>query len=579
MMPPVLGAYAPDLARVATSASKFEVMWMRIGLGGQIAVGVVIAAVLIWLSRAIWLRLGRAGRRGLTWGILGFLALVFVSLSGWTLRLPQPKGSVFILWHQIIRIGAVLSGTALIIAGLLFALPFILNLIESKGFLRFVAARHVRAKKSGFLTVISTLSIGGVALSCAALCGVTSIMGGFGADLKRKILGSNAHVRIENGQIGGFERWQETIELARRVPGVSGITPIATGEVMVSSSSNTAGVLLKGIEAKSIGNVVDLLSNLEVGQFRYLDDTKYLAELPATEIVGIGPRGEQYPKGIDYRSRFRSADDEGSAAEVYPGIIVGRELAKSLHVYVGDEVTLVSPLGDLGPMGLLPRSQRFRVAAIFFSGMYEYDATHAYVKLDVAQHFLDLGERVTAVEIRVKDAEAVRPVRDAITQAVQRSDVKIRDWKELNRNLFSALLLEKITTFIILSIAITVASFCIVCTLLLMVTEKSKEIAILKSLGASDQSIMRLFMLEGIIIGAIGTVLGVVFGWAAAMGLKSSGVQLSTEVYYVDRLPIAVNPSDYALVAVAALVITTISTIYPATAASRLRPVDGLRYE
>lgn len=575
----LLGANAPNLSRVVPVASKFELLWMRIGLAGQIAVGICAAALGIWLIRAVWGRLGRTGRRGLMWGGLGLLAATFVTLATWTWRLPQPKGSIFILWHQIVRIGAVLSGTLLLVTAMLFALPAILNFIEGRGFISFVAARHVRAHKSGFLTVISILSIGGVALSCASLCAVTSIMGGFGADLKRKILGSNAHVRIENGQLGGFERWQETLNVARRVPGVTGITPIATGEVMISSTSNTAGVLLKGIESKSVSTVVELLNNLEVGQFRYLEDVKTLAELPPTEIVGIGPRGELYPKGIDYRSRFRGPDSPAEPVDVYPGIIVGRELAKSLHVYVGDEVTLVSPLGDLGPMGLLPRSQRFRVAAIFFSGMYEYDATHAYAKLDVAQRFLDLGERVSAIEVRVRDAEAVRPVRDAIAQAVARSDVRIRDWKELNRNLFSALLLEKITTFVILSIAITVASFCIICTLLLMVTEKSKEIAILKSLGASNQAILRLFMLEGIIIGTIGTVLGVVFGWALAMGLKSSGVQLSTEVYYVDRLPIAVNLSDYALVAVAALLITTISTIYPATAASRLRPVDGLRYE
>lgn len=573
-----LGAHAPNVLPAPT-LGKLEALWMRLGIRGQIALSVVAAVFVIWLIYRIWVRLGRAGRRGVIWGGLGFLALSFSILLTWTLRLPPPKGSVFILWHQIVRIGAVLSGTVLLVTGLLAILPKILNVIEGKGFLPFVAARHVRAHKSGFLTVISTLSIGGVALSCAALCAVTSIMGGFGADLKRKILGSNAHVRIENGQIGGFENWQETLQLAGRVPGVKGITPLAAGEVMISSTSNTAGVMLKGIEPKSIGNVIDLLNNLEVGKFRYLEEPKFLADLPPTEIVGIGPRGELYPKGIDYRSRFRGPDVAAEPADVYPGIVIGRELAKSLHVYVGDEVTLVSPLGDLGPMGLLPRSQRFRVAAIFFSGMYEYDATHAYIKLDVAQHFLDLGERVTAIEIRVRDAEDVRPVRDAVVKAAGRSDVKIRDWKELNRNLFSALLLEKITTFVILSIAITVASFCIICTLLLMVTEKSREIAILKSLGSPDQAILRLFMLEGIIIGSIGTVLGVVIGWAVAMGLKSSGVQLSTEVYYVDRLPISVNPSDYAIVALASLVITTISTIYPAMAASRLTPVDGLRYE
>jgi lipoprotein-releasing system permease protein len=574
-----LGAAAPNWPRLAQWVARLEPLWWRIGLGGQIAVGVVVAVIACGLPLLLWLRLDRRGRRILLWCNFAALCLIFAVLLVWTLRLPQSKGSVFVLWHQLVRIGAVLTGTSLGIVILALALPKVLNLIEGRGFTSFVAARHVRAHKSGFLTAISILSICGVALSCTALCVVTSVMGGFGNDLKRKILGNNAHVRIENGQLGGFEHWQETLDVARRVPGVQGITPLATGEVMISSTSNTAGVLLKGIESKSIGNVIDLQANVEVGKFRYLDDTKLLADLPATEIVGIGPRGELYPKGIDYRSRFRSADATPAPVEIFPGIVIGRELAKSLHVYVGDEVTLVSPLGDLGPMGLLPRSQRFRVAAIFFSGMYEYDATHTYVKLDVAQHFLDLGERVSAIEVRVKDAEDVRPVRDAIASAVQRTDVKIRDWKELNRSLFSALLLEKITTFIILSIAITVASFCIICTLLLMVTEKSKEIAILKSLGASDQAIMRLFILEGLIIGAIGTVFGVVVGWALAMGLKSSGVQLSTEVYYVDRLPIAVNPSDYALVALAALVITTISTIYPATAASRLRPVDGLRYE
>jgi len=581
-----LGAAAPNASRashftgkVSGFAAKAGALWVRLGPGAQIAVALALTLVVFGFVYLAWSRLARRGRRVLLWSLFAFLCLTFVSLAVWTVKLPQAKGSVFNLGDQMVRIGAVLSGTTLGIIILALVLPKILNLVELRGFTAFVAARHVRAHKSGFLTVISVLSICGVAVSCTALCVVTSVMGGFGADLKRKILGNNAHVRIENGQLGGFEHWQDTLELARRIPGVVGISPVASGEVMISSMSNTAGVMLKGIDTKSIGSVIDLKSNVEVGQLRYLDDAKYLAELPPTEIVGIGPRGELYPKGIDYRSRFRGTDSNPEPADVFPGIVVGRELAKSLHVYVGDEVTLVSPLGDLGPMGLLPRSQRFRVAAVFFSGMYEYDATHAYVKLEVAQHFLDLGERVSAIEVRVKDAEKVRPVRDAMASAIARTNVKIRDWKELNRSLFSALLLEKITTFIILSIAITVASFCIVCTLLLMVTEKSREIAILKSLGASDGTIMRLFMLEGLIIGAIGTAFGVVIGWALAMGLKSSGFQLSTDVYYVDRLPIAVNPSDYALVAVAALVITTISTIYPATAASRLRPVDGLRWE
>jgi lipoprotein-releasing system permease protein len=530
---------------------------------------------ILWLLLRGFYR--RGGWRGVLRALVGLDALLFLGLLFWVLRLPPQKGSVFILWQQVVRVGAILSGTALVIGLLSTALPLVLNAIERGSFIPFVAARHVRAHKSGFLTAISILSIGGVTLSCASLCAVTSIMGGFGADLKRKILDNNAHIRIDNGQLGGFDGWESMLTLAAKIPGVTGVSPMATGEVMASSTSNTAGVLIRGVDTKTIGSVNAVVKNLEIGSFNYLEDTKRLASLPPDEPVGLGPRGEVYLKGPDYRSRLRGPGEE--PPDIYPGVVIGRELAKTLHVYVGDEITLVSPLGELGPMGLLPRTQRFRVAAVFFSGMYEYDATQVYVKLDVAQHFLDLGERVTALELRVRDAEAVRPVRDALLTALARPDVSVRDWKELNRNLFAALLLEKITTFIILSIAIAVASFCIVCTLLLMVTEKSKEIAILKSLGASDRAIMRLFMIEGIIIGAIGTVFGVVTGWALAKGLQSSGVRLSPEVYYVDRLPIAVNYGDYAMVAVAALVITTISTIYPAVAASRLRPVDGLRYE
>ena len=246
---------------------------------------------------------------------------------------------------------------------------------------------------------------------------------------------------------------------------------------------------------------------------------------------------------------------------------------------MGDEITLISPMGELGPMGLLPRARRFRVAAIFYSGMYEYDPSHAYVMMDVAQEFFDLGSNVTGIEVRVEEPERVADVRPLIDKAVAAPEIAVRDWKELNKNLFSALKLEKIATFIILSLAILVASFCIICTLLLMVTEKSKEIAILKAIGASDRGILRIFMIEGVMIGGIGTVFGVATGLAATLGLRWFGVRLDPDVYYVDRLPINVDAGDFALVALSALAITTLATLYPAFAASRLRPVDGIRYE
>jgi len=245
-------------------------------------------------------------------------------------------------------------------------------------------------------------------------------------------------------------------------------------------------------------------------------------------------------------------------------------------------------------MGIIPRTRRFRVAAIFYSGMYEYDASHAYIDLKVAQDFFDLSKenRITQIDMRVRDAERVAEDRPAIDQAVAeamsrerpegapaQSELRARDWKEMNKNLFSALRLERVATFVILSIAIAVASFCIICTLLLMVTEKGRQIAILKALGASDGAIMRIFMLEGIIIGAIGTVFGVMVALSTCTGLKWFGVRLNPEVYYIDRLPVNVDLKDYGLVALASMLICTVSTVYPALAASRSSPVEGLRHD
>ena len=559
-------------------------LWLGGGTPGRIAlVGAVISILggLFW--RFLIRRALRKGGRNLLRWITGVSFVLLVGLGVWVKRLPEPRGSSFILWHQIVRVGAALSGTAFVVCFMVLAVPWLMDRFEGRGFVSFIAARHVRAQKSGFLTVISLLSIAGVGVSSFALCAVVSIMGGFGADLKHKILGNNAHVKIEAKHVGGFEHWSDLLEDLRLVKGVRAATPVAGGEAMASSSSNTAGVNLRGIDTVTIGTVIDLLQNVEVGKFAYLDDPKKLATLPPDEPIGIGSGGEFYLKGPDVKPYLSHLDSDVEEAVVppdaFPGIVIGRELAKSLHVYVGDELTLISPLGDLGPMGVLPRSRKFRVAAIFYSGMYEYDASHAYVKLEAAQDFFDLKQNVTGIEVKVDDAERVSEIRPAIESKVARSDLRIRDWKELNKNLFSALKLEKIATFIILSLAILVASFCIICTLLLMVTEKSKEIAILKSLGASDNAILKIFMSEGVMIGGIGTIFGVTTGLAATLGLKWFGVRLDPDVYYVDKLPINVDGSEFFLVALAALLITTIATIYPAIAASRLRPVEGIRYE
>jgi lipoprotein-releasing system permease protein len=558
-------------------------VWEALGAYGRIAVIVGLVLLVSWLVARGLKSLGQRGRRSLAVGVTSLFFIALIGLGTWAFRLPEPRGNYFVLWHQIVRVGAVLSGVFFVICAMALSVPWALNRVEGRGFVSFVAARHVRAHKSGFLTVISVLSIAGVGVSSFALCAVVAIMGGFGADLKRKILGNNAHVRIESQRAGGFDHWRGILDDVRLVPGVRAATAVAGGEAMASSATNTAGVMLRGVDPVTIGTVIDLVQNIEVGKFKYLSQPELLDKLPPDEAIGVGPGGELYLKGPDIKPYLRRLDPEVEEAvtpeQVYPSIILGRELAKSLHVYVGDELTLISPMGELGPMGLLPSARRFRVAAVFYSGMYEYDQSHAYVMMDVAQEFFDLGSNVTGIEVRVEEPERVADVRPLIDKAVDMPEIVVRDWKELNKNLFSALKLEKVATFIILSLAILVASFCIICTLLLMVTEKSKEIAILKAIGASDRGILRIFMVEGVMIGGIGTVFGVATGLAATLGLRWFGVRLDPDVYYVDRLPINVDAGDFALVALSALAITTLATLYPAFAASRLRPVDGIRYE
>jgi lipoprotein-releasing system permease protein len=548
----------------------------------------VIAAIafLAWNAAAAF----RRGERGRGFLQLGeaCLGVVFVLLAYRTTHLVVIRGAGAPLRDTLMRSAAIASGVLFLVGTVLALVPWTLDRLERGPFSAYVAARHVRAKKSGFLTLISVLSIFAVALGSFCLSGAISVMGGFSADLKRKILGNNAHIIIDTTSQSPWGDYEPVLARVRNVPGVVAATPLVQGELMASSASNLAGVIVHGIDPATIGDVIELRKNIEAPEkvddkLAYLVDPESLRHLPSDEVIGIGPGGEEYTKGPDLPPLSDDLDPAVAQAlaapPLRPGLVLGRELAKTLHVYVGDEVTLVSPLGDLGPMGVMPKTRKYRIAAIFYSGMYEYDATHVYTTLDEAQSYFAMPSQITAIDVKVEDAENSDRYMPAVVAAVGRHDLRVRDWREINRQLFSALKLERIATFVILSIEIIVASFCIVCTLLLMMAEKSKEIAILKALGATDGAILRTFMIEGVIIGGIGTLLGVSTALALCTGFSWVGLRLDPDVYYIDRLPINVSAWDYTAVTIAALTICTIATIFPARQAAQLRPVDGLRYE
>ena len=549
--------------------------WLRWG-GLGLAILLLTAIVAFALYKII--KLGQRGRAAIlrVTAVLSFL--VFAGLGILSLGLDSNGG--YILWHQVVRVIASLALTVFALTAFSFGMPRLLRRIEKFGFVQFVAVRHVQASKSGFLTAISLLSIAGVAVSAFALCVVVSIMGGFGADLKRKILLNNSDISVVRSDGKPILNPLEVREQLFGIPGVRGVTPWIRAETIASSRSTTSGILIRGIDPESIRQVVDLPSAVRAGSFEYLAEPDKLDTMPAGTVIGIGRGGKVVRTHEDGETlKALHSPHKGMDEPQRPGIILGKEVAKSLRSFVGDEITLVAPLGDLGPMGVMPRTRVFRVAGIFDAEMYEFDANYAYILMPAAQELYDLPGAVSSIELRIRPDADLISVTSQINAELKESGLTARHWQELNSSLFSALAVEKIAAFVVLSLAVLVASFCIVCTLLLMVTEKTKEIALLKAIGASDSHILRIFLAEGTIIGAIGTLYGVLTGVLGCAALVFFEVRLDAEVYYIDRLPIELNWLDYVVITVSSVIITIIAALYPARAASQLPPVEGLRYE
>jgi lipoprotein-releasing system permease protein len=418
-------------------------------------------------------------------------------------------------------------------------------------------------------TMLMTLiSIGGVATGVWALTVVLSVMSGFEQDLKSKILGAHAHgVVLKYGQ-NDFTDWRGTQDRVIGVPGVAASTPFLYAEVMLSAGQNLTGSVLKGIDTATVGRVTEIAKNMEKGRLEWLDRPEEIPEAPPRANLRDALEGAG-----------KALPDVPPPTERLPGILLGRELARGLRVGVGDVVNVVSPFGDIGPAGPQPKSRPFRVAGILYSGFYEYDAKFAYLQLAEAQRFFGTGDSVTGLELKMKDVDTARPVMRRVLAALEGYPFRTKDWGEMNRNLFSALMMERIAMAVILGFIMLVASFIVVATLVMLVLEKTREIAVLRSMGATTTSIMKIFVAEGLAIGAVGTGFGLLLGLGTTWLVSNIGIPLDPEVYYISHLPVLVDGGDFALVALAALALSYLATIYPATRAARLEPVDGLRSE
>jgi lipoprotein-releasing system permease protein len=425
----------------------------------------------------------------------------------------------------------------------------------------FVAARYLKAKRrQAVVGIVTTISVAGVAAGVAALIIALAITNGMRRDLQDRLLGSSAHVELMRVAADGIKDWPPLLERLRHVPHVTAAAPGLYGQVLVSRGPRAGFALIKGVVPADERTVSNLLDSMVSGSAKDLE--------PETSAPAASA-------GLSANKDLPAAPDDTP----YPPLVLGKDLAEQIGAQAGDSVLVTSPQGELTPLGLAPKYQRFRVVGIFHSGFYQYDAAYAFMRLADAQRLFSEPDLLSVISFKVDDLYRAPEVGRDLEQSAGKGFMTT-NWMEVNRELFRALREEQIVTFIIIALIVVVAALNILIALTMMVMEKTRDIAVLMSFGVEPRQVRRIFLMQGLLISLIGTALGLVLGYLAAWaGGHYHFVHLSAEVYSIDTLPFAPRPLDGVIVAAVSIGISLLATLYPSSTAARILPAEALRYE